>query len=88
MCHLSQENSAHECEGKSCWILIDGLDFYKCKAEKVTIVTIIRWDMNYQSNDEKMLFECKYFCNSEKRNIAVSQIFVGSPARGKRGIRS
>ena len=37
MGHLSQENNAHECEGKSCWILIDGLDFYKCKAEKVIV---------------------------------------------------
>ena len=55
MCHLSQENRAHECEGKNCWILIDGLDLYKCKAEKVINVTIIRLDMNYQNHDKKVL---------------------------------
>ena len=90
MCHLSQENSAqytaHECEGKSCLIFIDGLDFYKYKAEKVIVLTIICWDLNYQSHDKRMLFECKYFCNIEKINIAFSQIFVRSHAKDKRGI--
>ena len=46
--------------------MIDRLDFYKCKAEKVTIVTIIRVDINYQSHDKRCCLNVNIFATVRK----------------------